>query len=154
MSVFTELLRREVELLESFAKLLEEEQSILKQNIPDELPALAKKKAPLIEALNAIEAQRNKALATQGFASDREGMQSWLNQHPKEQQTNTLWNSLLAGAKRARDLNDLNGQLVNQQLQMTGEALAVLGHEARRQTLYGANGQSTPLTGNRIIDSA
>lgn len=134
MSVIAELLRREVELLESFAKLLEEEQSILKQNIPDELPALAKNKAPLIESLNAIEAQRNKALAAQGFAADREGMQSWLHQNPKEQQTNKLWKALLAGAKRARDLNNLNGQLVNQQLQMTGEALAVLGHEARRQS--------------------
>lgn len=148
------LLQRELELLESFSALLTEERLALEQGNADALPAFANKKAPLIEGLNHAGHQRNLWLKQQGYADDVAGVQAWLAANPTAKPMHQMWQRFLETARQARELNTLNSVMLSQQLRATNEALAFFGQEAQRQALYGADGQPSVLTGNRVIDSA
>lgn len=154
MSDLALLLQRELELLEAFAAVLSEESSALERGEADALPVLANKKSPLISALDAAGSLRNRWLAQQGYGPDLQGVEACIAATPSAQTLQALWQRFLSAARKARELNAYNAQLLNQQLVSTSEALAALGQEARRQALYGADGQPSLSTGNRVIDSA
>ncbi|HRE16839.1 MAG TPA: flagellar protein FlgN [Rhodocyclaceae bacterium] len=154
MADLASLLKHELELLESFAALLAEERVALENGNADALPALAQKKNPIVAALSAAGVQRNQFLRQQGHPEDIAGIDAWLAAHADAKPLQTVWQRFLQTARQARELNSLNALLLSQQLQATNEALAFFGQEAQRQALYGADGQPSLLTGNRVIDSA
>ncbi len=154
MTDLSAAIRRESELLAAFIGLLREEQNALQQGDAAALPGLNHQKSGLIEELDALAGLRNALLAKVGCAPDREGMQQWLARPGSDKTVRPLWAALLKSATEARELNELNGKLVAIRLQATQEALAILTQQARQTSLYGPNGQASPLTGLRIIDSA
>ena len=154
MTDLLSLLQAEFEALEAFSRLLTEENTHLEVRDADSLPGVAKRKSAVIAQLGALGDQRNLWLLAHGYAEDQAGVESWLADKTTPKNAKTLWQSLLQTARQSRDLNQLNSQLLNQQLQTTSEALAILTREASRQSLYGSDGQPQALTGNRVIDSA
>jgi len=148
------LLQQELTLLESFSALLAEERGLLERGEADALPALANLKMPVISALNTAGNTRNQWLKQQGFPADTTGIEACVKQQAGDKNLQGLWQRFLQTARQTRELNSFNAQLLSQQLQATSEALEVLGQEARRQALYGSDGQPTLATGNRVIDSA
>lgn len=144
----------EAGLVTRFAALLRCEQAELKAGNASVLPELTQQKSALIDEINAAANRRNLLLAEAGFALDKTGMAAWLNEHPGERKMRQTWEKMLVVARDIQELNRLNGQLLSIHLSATQEALATLTEQARRSTLYGPNGQTAPLTGHRIIDSA
>lgn len=148
------LTRKESDLVSRFVALLRQEQEALQRVDVGALPALTTDKAKLVDELNTLADQRNQTLKLEGLATDRAGMSAWLERNPGDKTMRKAWSSLLALAGEARELHHQNSQLVALHLQSTNDALTVLHQEVQKGQLYGPDGQSSPLTGNRIIDAA
>lgn len=154
MSDLKAITQREIELVSGFVALLKKECELLQHAEISTLPEIASEKAQLIEQLNALETRRGQLLNTEGGESVRVAMTRWLEAHPAEHRVAVDWKKLLDLAHEAKQLNSLNSSLVKMHLNHTGEMLDVLTQQAKKQTLYGSNGQASQLTGSRIVDSA
>lgn len=154
MRSLAEMLAAEVKLVETFIACLSEEQEALKAGDTDTLTAASGRKSTLAEQLNQLEDERNAFLKAAGLSPDRQGVQNWLGRNRADRAALQAWGRLMKLASEARELNNLNGQLIAIRLQATNEALATLTQQAQRSTLYGPDGQTTLRTGSRIIDAA
>lgn len=148
------LIKQEIELIGSFVALLRDEQKSLQHGDVTTLPAILNKKSALVEALNSAASQRNAWLNQNGCASDQAGMSAWLAANSSHKAVREAWSKVLELAREAHALHEQNSQLVAIHLQATTEALAVLNQQAHKNALYGPDGQSSALTGYRVIDSA
>ena len=148
------LTKKENLLVTRFIALLRQEQEALQCGDATALPALTTDKAKLVDELNTLAVQRNQTLRQEGLAADSSGMSVWLQRNPGDKVMQKAWGDLLTLARQARELHEQNSQLITLHLRETNEALSVLQQEFRKSQLYGPNGQSSPLTGNRIIDAA
>lgn len=154
MTRLAEILTREADLVSRFILLLEREQDALKAAKPESLEEINQEKLALVEQLNAIGVERSKLADLNGTASDQSKMKAWLEQHPQEKDSASLWIKLLKLAQEAKALHELNGKLISQHLQHTADAIAVLTQHRQEHSLYGSDGQAAPATGSRIVDSA
>lgn len=154
MGTLQSAVAQEAALLSRFIALLQEEQAVLQEGQADRLPAIAKQKTMLYEELNAAALQRNTLLKAAGLNIDKAGMDAWFAAHSTEKALQLAWRQLLKAAEEARQLNEQNGLIIKLRLQATGDALSVLHHQAQGRTLYGRDGQSSAISGYRLIDSA
>jgi len=153
-SPLAELLGMEIKLIASFIACLTAEQDALKVGDVDALAVADGRKTGLADQLNKLEDKRNAFLKEAGFTADRQGIADWLDRNRQDRVAGQTWARLMKLAAEARELNNLNGQLIAVRLQATNQALAALTRQAQRSTLYGPNGQTTLRTGSRIIDAA
>lgn len=154
MPAIAKLLQSESDLVGRFVALLQQEQDALKAGETAALPELAVKKSELAERLNERGEQRNLLLQSAGLTADGEGMRAWLAQSGDNRLAAQAWEKLLNLAAEARELNRLNGQLITLRLSVTNRALETLTQHPQDATLYGKNGQTSSLTGSKIIDAA
>lgn len=154
MTPLTGVLTREIDQVSRFVLLLKMEQEVLKSGQPDDLAKINEEKVKLVEQLNQLGTERTQSICELGPVADQASMASWLAQRPQEKQSAVLWDRLIQIAREAKELHDLNGQLTGMHLRRTNDALAVLTERHQEKTLYGSNGQSSHLTGSRIVDSA
>lgn len=154
MAALADSIAAEAGLVSTFVRLLGEEQEILKNGHPDALPPLIERKTATALELAAVSASRNMILRQAGFAADRAGMESWLKANPADQAVHDQWNKLQTLAAEAKELNRVNGELIQLRMQNNSQALEVLIAAANRQDLYGADGQASQAATRRIIDSA
>ena len=143
----------EAEAVQQFAELLKLEQTSLSSGNTDELPAFAEQKVKLAVHLNTLSAQRNAALATQGLDADRAGVEAWCAKHPNENEVVAAWSRILLVAGEARELNRLNGELIQIRMQYNARALEALQGGKNSLALYGPDGQSTTSGKTRINDA-
>lgn len=149
-SVFLQVMSAEVVAIQQFVSLLKLEQTSLSNGNVDNLPEFAEQKSKFSIHLNSIAEQRNAALTAQGFAADRAGIEAWCAKFPEEQSTKKAWLKILALAGEARELNRLNGELIQMRLQYISKALEALQSGNKSLDLYGPDGQSTPTDSRRI----
>ena len=147
------LLAEEIGAMSLFVDLLQREQTELSQGKTDDLPVLAEQKSVLSARLQGIAGLRSDLLASSGHVADRAGMESWLQQHPLETDAASSWAALMALAAEARELNRLNGELIELHLQHNTRALNAL-RSGDSLDLYGPDGQSRSASGARINASA
>lgn len=148
-----ELLEQEIDAVQRLILLLEKELAALKSGTPESLAEIGPQKSGLIDLLNRLELQRDGAIGRTGGTPARAAMESWLAKEDHDGTVRQLWEKLLLTAKQAKTLNELNGKVVNIHLQQTNQALSVLSRQTSDE-LYGSDGQSSLLTGSRIVDSA
>lgn len=154
MHAVADLLSAEIEALKRLVALMSEEQDALKAAQAESLPALSQTKIELIGELNALELQRNAGIGAPLGVDPKKAMQDWLAQHAADSGLKIRWDEVLNLAQEAKNLNQINGKLLALHLTRTSEALDVLTIRQAGSSLYGSNGQTNPLTGSRIIDSA
>lgn len=152
-SAFLQTLLSEAEAVQQFVDLLKLEQSALSTGNTDDLPSYTDKKMVLAANLNRLAVERNAFLATQGLGANLVGIGAWFANHPKEHQANNTWSSVLALAREARELNRLNGELIQIRMQYNAKALEALKGGNHTLNLYGPDGQSTTSNQNRIDDA-
>ena len=143
----------EAQTVQQFVALLTLEQATLGSGNTDDLPGYAEQKVALAARLNALAAQRNAMLATQGLAADRAGVDAWCAKHPGETNAAKVWATILALAGEARELNLLNGELIRLRMQYNAKALEALRGGASSLDLYGPDGQSKSAGQPRINHS-
>lgn len=145
---------RETAQLTEFIALLKLEQDALKRADAGALPAISEQKLRLVEALNAIEQERGAALGADAGENARSAMTRWLAANPEQKSIAASWKNLMDLAREAKQLHELNGQLIKMHLHQTGELLAALTQQFQKNTLYGSDGQTSSTSGSRIVDSA
>lgn len=135
-------LRDEQQLIGSIVELMKTEQQLLISADADGLSSLTPKKLQLAQQAAGLSRMRHKALAAAGFPADETGMEPWLAVSGNED-TRAQWNSLLARTREAKELNRVNGMLVNKQLAHTqGTLNALRGAEGGASAVYGRSGNS------------
>lgn len=146
------LLQSEILAVKRFVELLRSEQALLQVGDATSLNRITSEKSELIDRLGELAADRNAILVATGFATDGDGLESWVKNG--DATAREMRESLLALAAEAKELNRLNGQLIALRLTHTQEALNALTAGQARTALYGRDGQTSSPTGYRIIDSA
>lgn len=154
MSVLADIIKTEADEVSAFVLLLGEEQDALKSGNPEALPDIVARKSAVAGRISALTGRRNIALARDGLPADRPGVTGWLERNPGDNAVRKSWERLQQLAEEARELNRVNGELIQIRLQANSQALEALLSAANRQDLYGADGQAEQAATRRIIDSA
>jgi flagella synthesis protein FlgN len=143
-----QLLREEQRLITSLIDLLKDEQQALVATNIDRVSALTPSKAELINQMAVLATQRHDTLAGAGYEAREAGMAAWLAAHGTPED-NALWCDVLAQTREAKELNRLNGMLINRQLSHTQGALQALRPQNPAGPVYGPSGRTTTTTTTR-----
>jgi flagella synthesis protein FlgN len=146
-------LTAEADAVQRFVDVLQLEQSALKSGETEQLTDFAEQKSQVSITLKQLSAQRNALLAASGLSDDRAGIEAWCAMNPAEQRVTEAWARVIALASEARELNRLNGDLIQIHMLYNSKALEALRGGNSALELYGPDGQSQTL-GNRRINDA
>lgn len=125
--------------LVNFVDLLEREQGMLAGNSTDQLLELSEKKTTDALSLNELAEARRGLMEKNLPQFGADAIQAWLGTHsPKDL---AVWQEIFALAKRARQLNNTNGGLIQMKLRHNQQSLAVLSNAVNKANLYGPDGQ-------------
>ncbi|MDN4035740.1 flagella synthesis protein FlgN [Massilia sp. YIM B02443] len=139
----TQTLAAEHQHLNALVALMKQEQQMLVALDADALAGLTPQKNALVAELAALSRQRHGALAAAGCEGSEAGMEPWLavggNGAARSQ-----WEGMLATAREAKELNRVNGMLINRQLAHNQGVLNAMRTptNAPAGAIYGASGQT------------
>lgn len=145
LQTFVTDLKRELEVFRQFHQVLTAEQEALVDGHVDGLLALAQSKNEKVVALTELAQRRNQFLTDYAGSTNQIGMEAWLDSADPGDRSGAgrLWRDLIDLARRARELNQHNGQLIQNRLATNQQALGILlGANASTTHLYGADGQA------------
>lgn len=127
--------------MSSLLALIQQEQAQLVVMDVDTLSDLTARKNLLVNRIAGLSAKRHQALAAAGCAAREDGMTAWLAQNAAGDAA-ALWSDLLAMTREAKELNRINGMLINKHLVHTQSALQALRPAAAGASTYGPSGQT------------
>ena len=142
----TQTIAAEHQHLDALVALMKQEQQSLVALDADELSSLTTQKNALLASLSSLSQQRHAALQAAGCEGSEAGMGPWLaasdDGGAREQ-----WERMLDVAREAKELNRVNGMLINKQLAHNQGVLNALRTPTNAPTgaIYGASGQTVGL---------
>jgi flagella synthesis protein FlgN len=138
----TSTLNEELTLITALTGLMQQEQECLVAANADELNALTPHKAHLVAQMAELARQRHAHLAGCGFEAGEAGMEAWLAS--AERADTALWQELLAQTRTAKELNRVNGMLINKQMTHNQSIMNAMRTPAggAQTTIYDPSGQS------------
>ena len=146
-------LEAEIRTYQAFIQVLQTEQDALIQGDIDPLLELAQIKSEKVVLLSQLAENRTRFLSTRGCAQEHGGMAKWLLQRNGDNpQIAELWQQLLSLAEKARQLNQINGSMIDTRLRNNQQALAILQTAAKQSALYGPDGQTLSPGLGRPLD--
>jgi flagella synthesis protein FlgN len=127
----------------ALVELMKQEQQLLVSADADGLAVLTPQKNQLVQKLAALAAERHRALGVAGFAASESGMAPWLAADGDAHKRAT-WERLLELTREAKELNRVNGMLINKHMAHNQSALNALrsSGQGADATVYGASGQT------------
>lgn len=136
-------LRDEHSVMTTMLKLLKQEQALLVSADTGGLTAVTAQKSQLVSQLAQLAGQRHQALAAAGFPAHEAAMDGYLAQAGNAD-ASALWPDLLALTREAKEVNRVNGMLINKQYQNNQTLINALrtptgGAEG---AIYGPSGQA------------
>jgi flagella synthesis protein FlgN len=135
-------LRDEQQVIASILELMKTEQQLLISADADGLSTITPNKLQLAQRAATLSRVRHKALAAAGFPAGEAGMEPWLAVGGNDEQR-AEWDRLLELTREAKELNRVNGMLVNRQLGQAQAALNELrGPAGNAAGVYGPGGQT------------
>jgi flagella synthesis protein FlgN len=153
MSTVTPLnsLREEQQIMASLLDLLRQEQHLLVTAEIDGLPALTTRKTALVTQMTLLSAQRHRSLGKCGYAAEEAGMDTWIAASgDARDESSALWQALLKHTREAKELNRINGMLINKQMAHAQDALQALSPQGTpANNFYGPGGISTTVPRSR-----
>jgi flagella synthesis protein FlgN len=143
-------LRDEQTLLDSLVELMKQEQQCLISADTDGLAALTPQKSQAVEQMALLAKQRHQALGGAGFAASEAGMQAWLDSC-NDPAASTQWHEMLSASRAAKDLNRVNGMLINKQMANNQTVINAMRTPAAggEAGFYGPSGHTTPAGPSR-----
>ena len=123
--------------------LMKQEQQLLVAADADGLAHLTPRKNALLQALAELSAQRHAALSAAGCEASESGMEPWLAVGGNDD-ARAQWETLLGLAREAKEMNRVNGMLINKQLAHNQGVLNALRMPAGAESggVYGSSGQT------------
>jgi flagella synthesis protein FlgN len=128
--------------------LLKKEQLHLVSADIENLIDITAQKSMLVGNMAALAGARHHALGLAGFAAQETGMQAWMTDNGSSVDA-SLWQHVLALTREAKEINRVNGMLINKQMVHTQSALNALRPNAQGVDVYGPNGQASSTPANR-----
>ncbi len=133
-------LREEHKVMAALLDILKQEQQHLVAADIESLPDLTAEKSALVAQMAALANARHSALGAAGFLAQEAGMEAWIAALNDDVATH-LWQTLLADTHEAKELNRINGMLINKHMSHTQGALQALRPKAAAaNNLYGPSG--------------
>jgi flagella synthesis protein FlgN len=148
-----ESLREEHMALAELVALMKTEQAHLISADIEGLQEINDKKAKIVARISDMAQKRHRALACAGFAPKEENMKAWLASINQDN-VGQAWDQLLSITRSAKEINRVNGMLINKQLMFNQNAINALQAPAQNAAagkFYGANGQTTNITSTRRL---
>jgi flagella synthesis protein FlgN len=144
-------LREEQQIMSTLLDLLRQEQQLLVTAEIEGLPALTTRKTALVTQMTLLSAQRHRSLGKSGFPAEEAGMDAWIAASGEARdESASLWQALLQHTREAKELNRINGMLINKQMGHTQDALQSLRPQgASANNFYGPGGISTTVPRSR-----
>lgn len=144
-------LREEEHIMSTLLDVLKQEQQLLVSAEIENLPAVTTRKTALVTQMTLLSAQRHRALGKSGFPAQESGMDAWIAASgAAREEAAALWQALLDHTRQAKELNRINGMLINKQMSHTQGALQALRPPgAAQNSFYGPGGMSTTLPRSR-----
>jgi flagella synthesis protein FlgN len=144
-------LREEEHIMSTLLDVLRQEQQLLVKAEIESLQAVTTRKTALVTQMTLLSAQRHRALGKAGFPAQESGMDAWIAASGEARdESAALWQALLAHTREAKELNRINGMLINKQMGHTQGALQALRPQgAAQNNFYGPGGMSTTLPRSR-----
>lgn len=98
---------------------------------------------------------RHQALGQAGYDANENGMATWVRASEK-QQIHADWEVFQDQLAKAKELNRVNGQMINQHFKRNQQALNTLQGKAPNAGagVYGPNGQTSSMSNARSMVSA
>lgn len=129
--------------LDALVALMKQEQQSLVSLDADTLNELTQRKNALLSDLSNLSRQRHAALAAAGCEASEAGMEPWLASGGNAE-IRGQWERMLDTARAAKELNRVNGMLINKQLAHNQGVLNALRTptNAPAGAIYGASGQT------------
>jgi flagella synthesis protein FlgN len=141
-------LREEEHIMSTLLDVLREEQHLLVTAEIESLPAITTRKTALVTQMTLLSAQRHRSLGKCGFPAEEAGMDAWIAASgAAREESASLWQSLLQHTREAKELNRVNGMLINKQMGHTQGALQALSPKGAN--FYSRGGMSTSLPRSR-----
>ena len=141
-------LREEAHIMTTLLDLLKQEQQLLVSAEIEGLDAVTHKKNALVHQMTVLSAQRHHALGKAGFPAEEAGMEAWIAASG-EADLADAWHALLDTTRQAKEVNRVNGMLINKQISNTQGALQALQPQAASGQTYSATGMSNPIPRSR-----
>lgn len=136
-------LSEELQAVHALTQLLQQEQEQLIAADIDAITALTEPKAKAAVRMAELAAGRHKRLAKAGFEASEIGMQAWLASPAASAAANQSWRELIALAEAGKELNRVNGTLINKQMVRNQNVLNILQHgNVQGSNVYGPDGQT------------
>ncbi len=120
--------------------LIQQEQALLIEADIDGLNAITDEKAGTVARMSELVNTRLHALTAAGYPQSDAGMQAWLASQAAD--ATETWAELLALTQSAKEINRVNGLLINTHLTRNQVALNVLHGADQRSGFYGPDGQA------------
>lgn len=120
---------------------LQKEQAALVVSDIDAIEQLIDKRLVLLQQLSVAAKSRYDALAQQGYEANEKGMAKWLKVQGKPI-LNRAWENFQKALVQAKEMNRLNGVLINKHFNRNQQLLGHLQGESMRMDTYGKNGQT------------
>ncbi len=143
-------LHEEHKVMLALLDILKQEQQHLVAADIENLPNLTVEKSALVAQMAALAHARHSALGAAGFLAQETGMAAWIAALNDDVATQ-LWQNLLTDTQEAKELNRINGMLINKHMSHTQGALQALRPKtAAASSLYGPSGsQATTFSKSR-----
>ena len=142
-----QLLAAETKYVAGLLRLLKQENEQLKSHDASALEALVEQKQSLLNQLAESAKIRQALLQEQGLSFTEPNWQRYLKalKQPKLEQT---WQSLVPLIKQCREINQINGKLINRAKQNVSQLANILkGKPLNHQQLYNAKGEADTHNG-------
>lgn len=149
-----EVLEHESLHLAQLIDLLHEERTALIEALDERINQLAAEKLHRIQALDTYAARRNALLTGLGYTQSSEGMEQAVEASGElAPRLRALWSKIADRALVARDLNDLNGNLIRARLSSVQGRLSQLQRSVMGAAdgLYSADGLSQAVRVSRPL---
>lgn len=138
------LMEKEIDQAAALNSALQLEKDILSNKDFDGLEIVTAKKQALVDALNALDAERQQLLHESGYNSDSAGIEDFIHALPPpyRQRLEGLWRRLLDTVGSCKQQNLVNGSILGMSMRHCAQALAVLCGQDPRDAVYDPRGNA------------
>jgi flagella synthesis protein FlgN len=124
----------------SFVDLLQQEQNLLTENSIDPLMMLAEQKSTRAAQLGELAEVRHRLMLACLPELTAPAILAWFKVNSAE--SLVLWQEISTLAEQARQLNHINGELIQMKLRHNQQLLTALSRAVNQANLYGPDGQT------------
>ncbi|MEW8169854.1 MAG: flagellar protein FlgN [Candidatus Thiodiazotropha endolucinida] len=153
-SAFVEILHNEIEQSQRLLDLLRTEYTLLQKGSPQALQALITEKREQLKQVDAAVAAHNRFLEQQGYGTDRQGTETYIQQCSYLESTSETWHRFITLLEACHKQNEINGGAVQLNQRHVTQTLDILKGVSQRDKTYGPSGESKPNSTSKSLGKA